>query len=238
MRRETKYNGRREFFPVFFTLIELLVVISIIAILAAMLLPALNKARLLAYTTQCTNNLKSILTYSSIYESDYGYIPPRRQHPNLLGETFEGADTWFQYFRHAYYSNKPEGLVCPGARARNMRAGVTPEESNAGLYGCYAINANLETDVGSKINRIPKPSMIVFFADGIKDKTEPNGLCQSHFYGRPNIDLRHNAYAAIPTMGGGTFGWGDGHVTSVTLKTDLPGSDENHPMHSSHMNVR
>ena len=117
MRRETKYNGRREYFPVFFTLIELLVVISIIAILAAMLLPALNKARLLAYTTQCTNNLKSILTYSSIYESDYGYIPPRRQHPNLLGETFEGADTWFQYFRHAYYSNKPEGLVCPGARA-------------------------------------------------------------------------------------------------------------------------
>ena len=57
-------------------MIELLVVIAVIAILAALLLPALHRARIAAHNTVCRNNLRQYALALGMYVDDFGYYPP------------------------------------------------------------------------------------------------------------------------------------------------------------------
>lgn len=68
------FSGRITYRNDAFTLIELLVVISIIAILAAILLPVVSKAELRAYRLQCINNVRQLTTVALLRQQDYGSI--------------------------------------------------------------------------------------------------------------------------------------------------------------------
>ncbi|HRR28182.1 MAG TPA: prepilin-type N-terminal cleavage/methylation domain-containing protein [Victivallales bacterium] len=154
-----------------FTIIELLIVIAIIAILAALLFPALKKAKEMAKLTGCFNKLKQIYLLNTQYlEYNQGwapypswawkgkiseYLPPHKSGSSTIGSLTTGnADTNIFYCPSAYYTSGGERFpaIIPKGSFDGRNCSYTASYTGSGHMNVY---------------RLPKPAFQACVYDGV-----------------------------------------------------------------------